>query len=105
MKIHLLRIILIAFLITPLYRQGTDGFVNIFNGKDLTGWKTTGNWVIKENNILTLKPREGESEWKRCGAYITTEKLYSDFILDLDLSQSAIKDRRAKDHIGFQDEA
>jgi Domain of Unknown Function (DUF1080) len=61
-----------------------DGFVEMFNGKDLTGWQTTGNWVIGENNVLTLKPRPGESGWQRYGDYITTEKQYGDFILDLE---------------------
>jgi len=64
--------------------QAADGFVEMFNGKDLSGWKTTGNWVIEENNILTLKPREGESGWQRYGDYIATERQYGDFILDLE---------------------
>lgn len=34
-KTYLLRIILTAILIAPVYRQETDGFVNMFNGKDL----------------------------------------------------------------------
>ena len=81
----ILRILIAASIFTlPAHSQETDGFVNMFNGKDLTGWKTNGNWVIEENNILTLKPREGESGWKRFDAYIMTEKLYGDFILDLE---------------------
>ena len=43
---------------------GADtGFVEMFNGKDLTGWQTTGNWIVEEGNIVTLKPRPGESGW------------------------------------------
>jgi hypothetical protein len=64
--------------------EPADGFVEMFNGKDLTGWQTTGNWVIGENNVLTLKPRPGESGWKRFNDYIATGKQYGDFILDLE---------------------
>lgn len=34
-KTYLLRIILTAILIAPVYSQETDGFVNMFNGTDL----------------------------------------------------------------------
>ncbi len=64
--------------------KSDDGFVEMFNGKDLTGWQTTGNWMIEEGNVLTLKPREGEHGWQRFDAYIFTEKKYGDFILDLE---------------------
>jgi hypothetical protein len=81
----ILRILIAASLFTlPAHSEETDGFVNLFNGKDLTGWKTTGNWIIEADNILTLKPREGETGWKRFNDYIMTEKLYGDFILELE---------------------
>ncbi|WP_395751211.1 DUF1080 domain-containing protein [Prosthecobacter sp.] len=60
------------------------GFVPLFNGKDLTGWKTTGNWVVDADGSLTLHPREGEKGWQRYDAYIATEKQYGDFVLDLE---------------------
>jgi len=40
-----------------------SGFTQMFNGKDLTGWQTTGNWIVEENNVVTLKPRPGEHGW------------------------------------------
>ena len=61
-----------------------DGFVPMFNGKDLTGWKTTGNWVVEADNVLTLKPRPGESGWQRYDAYIMTERKYKNFVIDLE---------------------
>jgi hypothetical protein len=61
-----------------------DGFVDMFNGKDLAGWKTTGNWLVEDGNVITLKPRQGESGWQRYDAYLTTERKYGDFILDLE---------------------
>ena len=56
----------------------------MFNGKDLTGWKTTGNWVVEKDNTVALHPRPGESGWKRYDAYLTTDRTYKDFILDLE---------------------
>jgi hypothetical protein len=61
-----------------------DGFRPMFNGKNLDGWKTTGNWVIEDGNILTLHPRLGEHGWQRFDAYIMTERKYKDFIIDLE---------------------
>jgi len=61
-----------------------DGFVPMFNGKDLTGWNTTGNWVVEKDNVIRLIPRPGESGWKRYKDYITTDKQYGNFVLDLE---------------------
>ena len=65
------------------------GFVPLFNGKDLTGWKTTGNWLVEPDGSVSLHPREGEKGWKRFDAYIATEKLYGDFVLDLEFKINA----------------
>ena len=59
------------------------GFVDLFNGKNLNGWQTTGNWVV-EDGIVTLRPRPGETGWKRYDAYLTTKKTYRNFVLDLE---------------------
>jgi len=61
-----------------------SAFTQMFNGKDLTGWQTTGNWMIEEDNILTLKPRPGEKGWTRYADYITTKRKYADFVLKLE---------------------
>ncbi|MHC4175932.1 MAG: family 16 glycoside hydrolase [Planctomycetota bacterium] len=60
------------------------GFVSLFNGKDLTGWNTKGNWIVEEGGVVTLKPRPGERGWQRYDAYLWAEKKYGDFILDLE---------------------
>ena len=60
------------------------GFVPLFNGKDLTGWQTTGNWIVQKDGTVTLKPRPGERGWQRYDAYLTTQRKYRDFILDLE---------------------
>lgn len=59
-------------------------FTPLFNGKDLTGWKTTGNWVVEPSNVVTIKPRKGEHGWKRFADYITTTRKYGNFVLKLD---------------------
>jgi len=61
-----------------------DGFVQMFNGNDLAGWQTTGNWLVKDGNIITLDPREGEKGWQRFGDYLTTTRKYKDFTIDLE---------------------
>ena len=63
---------------------GDEGFTPMFNGKDLTGWQTTGNWVVEKDGAVTLKPRPGEQGWKRYDAYLTTQRKYRDFIIDLE---------------------
>jgi hypothetical protein len=59
------------------------GWVDLFNGKDLREWQTTGNWLVKDG-VITLHPREGEKGWQRYDAYLTSEKTYSDFVLEVD---------------------
>lgn len=55
-----------------------SGWVSLFNGKDLTGWKKNGEekWVVEEGTILC------ESTANKYG-YLTTEKTYRDFTLRL----------------------
>jgi hypothetical protein len=61
-----------------------EEWVNLFNGKDLSGWQTTGNWKVEEDGVLSLTPRPGEEGWQRYDAYLTTEKQFRDSILDLE---------------------
>ncbi len=60
-----------------------QGFVTLFNGKDLTGWKTSAGsrWVV-EHGAVTLKDRGDGREHNY--DYLWTEKTYSDFVLDLE---------------------
>ena len=79
-----IRSLTIAALVSTAQANDVDGFVKMFNGKDLSGWTTNGNWVVEENNVITLKPRPGEHGWKRFDDYLRTEKKYADFKLDLE---------------------
>lgn len=54
------------------------GFVDLFNGKDLAGWKATGDpkiWTA-EDGLLVVQGRGG--------GYLFTEKEYADFELRLE---------------------
>ena len=64
--------------------SAADDFVPLFSGKDLSGWKTEGNWVVAEDGVVSLQPRDGESGWKRYHHYLWTEKQYGDFVLELE---------------------
>ena len=66
-----------------------EGFVSLFNGNDLSGWQTTGNWVVEKGVDVTLKPRPGESGWTRYKDYLTTARTYRDFVLDLEFKFEA----------------
>ncbi|HEX9794502.1 MAG TPA: DUF1080 domain-containing protein [Planctomycetota bacterium] len=65
-------------------RSKEAGWTRLFNGKDLAGWKTTGNWIVEKGGVLRIEPRPGEEGWERYGAYLWSEKSYKDFILDLE---------------------
>jgi hypothetical protein len=65
------------------------GFVPLFNGKDLSGWQTTGNWVVESDGSVSLSPREGEKGWQRYDAYLATQRKYADFVLDLEFKINA----------------
>lgn len=59
-------------------RPGED-WVQLYNGKDLTGWKNVGNeeWVVEPGGVL-----RGRTLTKGYG-YLETEKTYRDFTLSL----------------------
>jgi hypothetical protein len=74
--------ILVAVLLVAI-RAGAEapregGWIPLFNGKNLSGWKNHGDerWVAEQGTILC------ESTANKYG-YLTTEKTYRDFILRL----------------------
>lgn len=60
------------------------GWVSLFDGKDLVGWKVNGSekWTIEQGTIV------GESTTNKYG-YLTTEKTYRDFDLRLKFKSEA----------------
>ncbi|MAF67155.1 MAG: hypothetical protein CMJ84_16050 [Planctomycetes bacterium] len=65
-------------------RNERSGWRALYNGKDLTGWETTGNWVIEPDGVVAIHPRPGEKGWERYGAYLWCEGEFADFVLDLE---------------------
>ena len=61
-------------------------FTVLDNGKDLTGWKTTGNWLRQDDGSLLIQPRDGEKGWERYSSYLWAEKKYKNFVLDVEYS-------------------
>jgi Domain of Unknown Function (DUF1080) len=61
-----------------------SGWIPLFNGKDLSGWKKNGDekWVVEQGTILC------ESTANKYG-YLTTEKTYRDFTLRLKFKPEA----------------
>ena len=64
--------------------EPTSRWHRLFNGQDLSGWSTTGNWQVAKNGILSIQPRPGEHGWERYGDYLWTKKQYANFSLRLD---------------------
>ena len=58
--------------------RAANGWMPLFNGKDLSGWKANGEekWAVEQGTIV------GESAANKYG-YLTTEKTYRDFDLRL----------------------
>lgn len=59
-------------------------FKPLYNGKNLDGWQTTGNWLPQDDRTLLIQPRDGERGWQRYDDYLWSEKKYGDFVLDFE---------------------
>jgi hypothetical protein len=70
----------ILLLATPVTAQ--QGFVPLFDGKDLNGWKTTSSHWAVENGLIALKDRTDNEEHN--DSYLWTDRQYRDFVLDLE---------------------
>jgi len=63
-------------------RQSEEGFITLFDGKDISAWTTeTGNWVIEEG-ILVLKNKNDYNMVN--SSYLWTRETFGDFVLELD---------------------
>lgn len=67
-----------ALVANPVRAQAPTGFEPLFNGKDLTGWKSTGNAKVwgAENGVLYVAGGGG--------GWLLTEKEYKNFELRLE---------------------
>ena len=60
-----------------------DGFVTLFNGKDLAGWKMapTSRWVVEDGAITLARQEDGQEHNLD---YLWTDEAYGDFVLELE---------------------
>jgi len=61
-----------------------DGPINLLSGDLNRHWRTKGNWILGDNGVVALKPREGETGWQRYDAYLWSKKQYKDFEVDFE---------------------
>jgi hypothetical protein len=62
--------------------EDSDGFVSLFNGKDLSGWTQRGGtaeYKIEGDEIV------GTSKLHTSNSFLCTDKDYGDFVLEVDL--------------------
>jgi hypothetical protein len=73
---------LISVLAISCGQKQVDGWTDLFNGKDLTGWKQLNgkaNYEVIDGEIV------GTTVSKEPNSFLVTEKEYGDFILELEL--------------------
>ncbi|MBI5684143.1 MAG: DUF1080 domain-containing protein [Verrucomicrobia bacterium] len=64
----------------PLHTQDADGFVPLFNGKNLDGWQgATEVYAVEDGKLVCTKHGPGEKESTNKNLFTTKE--YADFIL------------------------
>ena len=68
---------LASALLSPTLAAADDGWVKLFNGKDLTGW-------IPPKGDHTWKVIDGVLDYEAKGGSLRTEKEYGDYVLDLE---------------------
>lgn len=78
--------------------RGGEDWVQLFNGKDLTGWQNVGQekWTIEPDAIL-----HGVAVTKGYG-YLQTEKTYKDFVLSLHFKCEGDGNSGVFFHTGFK---
>lgn len=82
MKIRSFPLCLLIYLPVILFGQKESGWENLFNGKDLTGWKRLAGAAIysAEDGCIV-----GKTVANSGNTFLVTEKEYGNFILELDI--------------------
>jgi hypothetical protein len=70
--------------LAPLASGAEKDWVKMYNGRDLSGWQTSGNWLPQKDGTLLIKPRPGEKGWQRYGDYLWSNKKYKNFVLHVE---------------------
>tara|TARA_B100001057_G_C22507495_1_gene816511 strand:+ start:508 stop:768 length:261 start_codon:yes stop_codon:yes gene_type:complete len=74
-----LGLVLFSFCLANQGKKGSDGFISLFNGKDLTHWQTTGNWLPQKDGSLLIQPKSGQKGWQRYSDYLISKKKMGGF--------------------------
>jgi hypothetical protein len=77
--------LLLAISVLALMSFAMAGFKKLFNGKDLTGWNIHGTekWYVDNGELIC------ESGPDKGYGYLSTDKAYDNFILELEFKQEA----------------
>lgn len=83
---------------TPRPARGGEDWVQLFNGKDLTGWQNVGQekWTVEPGGVL-----HGVAVTKGYG-YLQTEKTYKDFVLSMHFKCDGDGNSGVFFHTGFK---
>ena len=73
-------------LVFPLGARAEDGWTELFNGKDLSGWTQLGGTAEYRVHEGTI---EGLSTPSKQNTFLATEETYGDFILELEFKVDA----------------
>ena len=79
-------VIMFALIANPLFVGAQAKWTNLFNGKDLTGWKPLNGkapYEVKKGEII------GRTVVGEPNSFLVTEELYDDFILELEYKLDA----------------
>ena len=81
-KINAFTILLIFLLSSGLFAQNDDGWQDLLNGSDLTGWNQKGGkaeYFVEDDMIV------GQSTLNTPNSFLCTDEDFSDFILEFDV--------------------
>ena len=85
-----LRFLFASLCLALAAKAAEPAFKPLFNGKDLTGWKSEGAaefWRIEKGVLV------GENNAAMQGHYLWTEKEYGDFVIEFDVRWKATTER------------
>lgn len=82
-------LLIVVFSLATSVSAADKDWIKLYNGKDLSGWQTSGNWLPQKDGTLLIQPRSGEKGWQRYSAYLWSKKKYKDFILHVEYKYPA----------------
>jgi hypothetical protein len=82
-------LLIIVFSLATSVSAADKDWIKLYNGKDLSGWQTSGNWLPQKDGTLLIQPRSTEKGWQRYSAYLWSKKKYKDFILHVEYKYPA----------------